>query len=134
MTSLSSITNFFHDDPNVPYIPPPEHTLEQSPCCPIIVVRQGYFYCRLHPELGPNAGTERVSAIFDCDKDPSSAGWATNSKGQNPISEGIVIEASGVPPGGINSLQCNTFHNVDRRHYFPDNWTGDLEVLLTVYW
>jgi hypothetical protein len=51
MTSLSSITNFFHDDPNVRYTSPPEHTLEQSPCCPIIAVRQGYFYCRLHPEI-----------------------------------------------------------------------------------
>ena len=43
--------------------------------------------------MGPNAGTERVTAIFDCDKDPSSASWATNSKGQNPISGRIVIEA-----------------------------------------
>ena len=51
MTSLSSITNFFHDDPNVPYTRPPERTLEQSPCYPIIAARQGYFYCRLHPEI-----------------------------------------------------------------------------------
>ena len=51
MTSLNSITNFFHDDPNVPYTRPPERTLEQSPCYPIIATRQGYFYCRLHPEI-----------------------------------------------------------------------------------
>ena len=65
--------------------------------------------------MGPNAGTERVSAIFDCDKDPSSAGWATNSKGQNPISEGIVIEASGVPPGGINLLYSYIDHTSGTR-------------------
>ena len=42
-TSLNSITNFFHDDPNVPYTRPPERTLEQSPCYPIIAVRGDTF-------------------------------------------------------------------------------------------
>ena len=50
-SSLNSITNFFHDDPNVPYTRPPERTLEQSPCYPIIAVRHGYFYRRLHPDV-----------------------------------------------------------------------------------
>ena len=65
--------------------------------------------------IGPNAGTERVTANFDCDKDPSSASWATNSKGQNPISGGIVIEASGVPPGGINLLYSYIDHTSGTR-------------------
>ena len=34
-----------------PYAPLPEHTLEQSPCYPIIAVRHGYFYRRLHREI-----------------------------------------------------------------------------------
>jgi hypothetical protein len=29
---------FFHDDPNTPWKPLPEHNLEQSPCYPIIGV------------------------------------------------------------------------------------------------
>ncbi|MGB0026324.1 MAG: hypothetical protein WBP64_05755 [Nitrososphaeraceae archaeon] len=35
----------------VPYAPLPEHDLEQSPCFSIIAVKQGYFYCRLHPDV-----------------------------------------------------------------------------------
>lgn len=54
--------------------------------------------------MGPGAGTERDVAIFDCDKGPSSAGWATNAKGIRPISGGIVVVAYGVPPGGIQLL------------------------------
>ncbi|MGA9842286.1 MAG: hypothetical protein WBP64_16065 [Nitrososphaeraceae archaeon] len=41
---VSSITDFFYDDPNVPYTPLPEHDLEQSPCFSIISIKQGYFY------------------------------------------------------------------------------------------
>ena len=36
-------------------------------------------------------------------------------KGQNPISEGIVIEASGVPPGGINLLYSYIDHTSGTR-------------------
>jgi hypothetical protein len=48
---VSSITDFFYDDPNVPYTPLPEHDLEQSPCFSIIAIKQGYFYYRLHPDI-----------------------------------------------------------------------------------
>jgi hypothetical protein len=48
---VSSITNFFHDDQNMPWMPLPEHDLDQSPCYHIIAVKQGYYYCRLHPEI-----------------------------------------------------------------------------------
>ena len=41
---VSSITDFFYDNPNVPYTPLPEHDLEQSPCFSIISIKQGYFY------------------------------------------------------------------------------------------
>jgi hypothetical protein len=55
----SSIENFFFDDPGVaPLIPwksLPEHTLEQSPCYPIISIHHKYrlsiYYCRLHPHI-----------------------------------------------------------------------------------
>jgi hypothetical protein len=47
----SGITNFFHDDPNTPWTPLTEHDLDYSPCYPIIAVKQGYYYCRLHPEI-----------------------------------------------------------------------------------
>jgi hypothetical protein len=45
-----SVTDLLYDDPNVPYTPLPEHDLE-SPCCPIIAIKQGYFYCRLHLDV-----------------------------------------------------------------------------------
>jgi hypothetical protein len=48
---VSSITEFFSDDPNMPYIPLPEHAFDQSPCSSIIGIRQGYFYCKLHPDI-----------------------------------------------------------------------------------
>jgi hypothetical protein len=49
--NLSSITDFFYDDPSMPYTPLPEHDLDQSPCNPIIAIKHEYFYCRLHPEI-----------------------------------------------------------------------------------
>jgi hypothetical protein len=48
---VSSITNFFYDDPNKPWEPVPEHDLDQSPCHPIIAIKQNYYYCILHPEV-----------------------------------------------------------------------------------
>jgi hypothetical protein len=48
---VSSITDFFYDDPNKPWEPLPEHTLYQSPCQPIIAIKQNYYYCILHPEI-----------------------------------------------------------------------------------
>jgi hypothetical protein len=49
IVKVSSITNFFYDDPT-PYAPLPEHILEKSPCYPIIAIEQGYF-CRLLPDI-----------------------------------------------------------------------------------
>lgn len=48
---VSSITDFFYDDPNKPWEPLPEYTLDQSPCQPIIAIKQNYYYCILHPEI-----------------------------------------------------------------------------------
>ena len=46
------IEEFFHDDPSLPWQPLPLHSLEQSPCYPIIGIRkkQGLYYCKLHSE------------------------------------------------------------------------------------
>ena len=50
--SQSQLANqFFYDAPTMPYIPLPDHDLDQSPCYPIIAKKQGYFYCRLHPDI-----------------------------------------------------------------------------------
>jgi hypothetical protein len=45
-----SVTDFFYDDPTMPYVALPDHKLE-SPCCHIISIKDGYYYCRLHPEI-----------------------------------------------------------------------------------
>jgi hypothetical protein len=31
------------DDPNMPWTPLPEHDLDQSPCYPIIAIKQNYY-------------------------------------------------------------------------------------------
>ena len=31
--------------------PPPEHSLDQSPCYPIITKRGEFYYCKLHPKV-----------------------------------------------------------------------------------
>jgi hypothetical protein len=48
---VGSVADFFYDDSNAPYTPLPEHDLDYSPCCPIIAIKEGYFYCRLHPDV-----------------------------------------------------------------------------------
>ena len=50
-TKVISITDFFYDDPTMPYAPLPAHDLDQSPCYVIIDIKDGYYYCRLHPEI-----------------------------------------------------------------------------------
>jgi hypothetical protein len=50
-TKVISITDFFYDDPTMPYLALPDHKLDQSPCFPIIAMKDGYYYCRLHPEI-----------------------------------------------------------------------------------
>ena len=51
VTKVISVTDFFYDDPTMPYVALPDHKLDQSPCCPIIAIKDGYYYCRLHPEI-----------------------------------------------------------------------------------
>jgi hypothetical protein len=45
------MTNYFYDDPAVPYAPLPKHGLDRSPCYPIISLKQGEYYCKLRPEI-----------------------------------------------------------------------------------
>jgi hypothetical protein len=59
VTKVISVTDFFYDDPTMPYTPLPEYDLDQSTCYPIIAQKQGYFYCRLHPEI-KNAYLESI--------------------------------------------------------------------------
>jgi hypothetical protein len=49
--NLQCIDEFFYDDPNEPYRPLPEHTLEQSQCYTIIGKKGNFYYCKLHPEV-----------------------------------------------------------------------------------
>ena len=51
IVKVSTITDFFYDDPTIPYAPLPDHNLDQSPCYPIIAIKHGYYYCRLHPDI-----------------------------------------------------------------------------------
>jgi hypothetical protein len=51
-TTIVSVERFFHDVADLPYQPLPEHTVEQSPCSPIIGRNNnGLYFCRLHPEV-----------------------------------------------------------------------------------
>lgn len=48
----SKIEEFFHDDPNLPRVGLPEHSLEESPCYHLIKSMGRTIYkCKLHPEL-----------------------------------------------------------------------------------
>jgi hypothetical protein len=50
-----SIEEFFHDDLNTAWKPLPEHDLKQSPCYPIIGIRNyhkiPFYYSKLHPDI-----------------------------------------------------------------------------------
>jgi hypothetical protein len=55
---MISVEEFFYDDSNnTPWKPLPEHDLKQSPCYPIIDVRNycnykiPFYYCKLHPDI-----------------------------------------------------------------------------------
>ena len=52
-TTIVSVECFFHDVADLPYQPLPEHTVEQSPCYPIIGRNNNnrLYFCRLHPEV-----------------------------------------------------------------------------------
>jgi hypothetical protein len=57
--NLISIEDFFFDDPAItpenPWKPLPKHSLEQSPCYPIIGMHKKYrvpfYYCKLHSHI-----------------------------------------------------------------------------------
>jgi hypothetical protein len=54
---LSKVKEFFHDDPNLPCESLPEHSLEASPCYPIIdkkkigTMNQTIYLCKIHPDV-----------------------------------------------------------------------------------
>jgi hypothetical protein len=58
-SSITSIEEFFINKSNQGWRPLSSHTLEQSPCYPIIDKRQYYndngsgtfYYCKLHPDV-----------------------------------------------------------------------------------
>ena len=46
------ISEFFYDDPEIPYRPPPSHNLDESPCESIIRIdNHSLYYCTLHPDV-----------------------------------------------------------------------------------
>jgi hypothetical protein len=46
------IAEFFYDDPDLPYHPPPPHTLDESPCKSIIRIdNHSLYYCTLHSDV-----------------------------------------------------------------------------------
>ena len=50
--TMEAITQFFYDEPYLPYQPPPPHKLEDSPCKSIIRIdNHSLFYCTLHPDV-----------------------------------------------------------------------------------
>lgn len=60
---IPTIEEFFYDKPNLPWKPLPKHSLEQSPCYPIIGRRNNrnskiaeicnveWYYCKLHSHV-----------------------------------------------------------------------------------
>ena len=52
ISPIVPIEEFFHDDLSLHWEPLSLHSLEQSPCYPIIGIRkkQGLYHCKLHPK------------------------------------------------------------------------------------
>jgi len=48
--NAAATEDFFHDAPDLSWQPLPAHTLEQSPCHPIIVKKGRFYYCKVHPK------------------------------------------------------------------------------------
>lgn len=48
---IMSVEGFFYDDPTLSYEPLPDHDLNQSQCYQIMAENQGFYYCKLHPEI-----------------------------------------------------------------------------------
>jgi hypothetical protein len=57
VTPIVSVEEFFSDNPTPenPWKPLPPHSLERSPCYPVIGVhnkyRMPFYYCKLHPDI-----------------------------------------------------------------------------------
>ena len=57
LLSIKIVEDFFYDEPLLRYRPLPDHSLEQSPCYPIIGIRNHrnykvpFYYCKLHPNI-----------------------------------------------------------------------------------
>jgi hypothetical protein len=57
VTAIVSVDEFFSDNPTPenPWKPLPKHSLEASPCMPIIGIHNKYrvpfYYCELHPDI-----------------------------------------------------------------------------------
>jgi hypothetical protein len=68
---ITSVDEFFKDDPKKPYSALRNHSLEQSPCYPIIGVRSGgrhaLFYCEIcSPEFGMGVSIHLGSIEHHC--------------------------------------------------------------------
>ena len=52
-TTVAAVTQFFYDEPFLPYHPPPPHELEDSPCKSIIRLDNHslLYNCTLHPDI-----------------------------------------------------------------------------------
>jgi hypothetical protein len=51
-STKEKIAEFFYDDPELPYHPPPPHNLGESPCKSIIRIdNHSLYYCTLHPDI-----------------------------------------------------------------------------------
>lgn len=46
--TILSVEDFFSDDPDQPWQPLPEHSLQKSPCYPIIDKRGNLYHCKIH--------------------------------------------------------------------------------------
>jgi hypothetical protein len=60
--SVFTVEDFFCDNPSLPYKPLPPHSLEESPCYPIIGINheRHTYYCKLHPKDSENVNLESV--------------------------------------------------------------------------
>jgi hypothetical protein len=50
---MKMVEDFFYDEPGDDYKPLPKHSLEESPCYPIIdMEKKGvFYYCKVHPKI-----------------------------------------------------------------------------------
>jgi hypothetical protein len=60
--SNKKVEDFFYDNPSSPYKSLPPHSLEESPCYPVIGMNhtRRMYYCKLHPKESENVNLESV--------------------------------------------------------------------------